>query len=108
MHSILLLWTLILTVTTYLRLSSSFIPLVWSLPIILCYLLPSSLFPNLPSILIVVGVSLPTMLATNLTACLLDLLIPLTGRIGTEVLPDVAIAIICGVLNHMTLYPVSN
>lgn len=48
------------------------------------------------------------MLATNLTACLLDLLIPLTGRIGTEVLPDVAIAIICGVLNHMTLYPVSN
>ena len=106
LHSILLLWTIILALTTYLRLSSSFIALVWSLPLILFYFIPALLLSHTPTILFIVGLSLPVVLGTNLAACLLDLFVPLTGRSGTAVSPDIAIAVLCAILNHMTLYPV--
>ena len=117
MHSNQFVWWGVLLVTTYLRLSSAFVPFlllvfplvfrtfIWD--ILLKPLISKSKFPIMYKngfIICYALAMLPLMLSFILVYSIMDLFIPLMGRSGSIASPDVVIAIISASLTCQVLH----
>ena len=103
-YASLVVWTVILLVMTYYRLTSAHLPLLWVLfPLVVRALLWESLWnartsdQNFGLFLFVYLSSMlvPLLFSSYMTAVILDIFVPITGRGGTQVPPDHFIALLC-------------
>lgn len=117
MHSNQFVWWGVLLITTYLRLSSAFVPFLliyfplifrtflWD--ILLKPLISKSKFPIIYQngfIICYALAMLPVMLSLVLVYSVMDIFIPLMGRSGSIASPDVVIAIISASLTCQVLH----
>lgn len=112
----LVMWTVLLAVFTALRVPSAFVCVLWVLPPLLSRLLlwevaqHRLLPPHLAFVLsTVVGVAIPSMLLLQLDAGMAEIFIPITGRSGTVLPPEIPIGLLCVVALFITVpYVVRN
>ena len=117
MHSNQFVWWGVLLVTTYLRLSSAFVPFLliffplifrtflWD--ILLKPLISKSKFPIMYKNGFIISYTLsmlPVILSLILVFSIMDIFIPLMGRSGSIASPDVVIAIISASLTCQALH----
>eukprot|EP00731_Ephydatia_muelleri_P019134 Em0011g1174a len=110
----LVMWTVLLAVFTALRVPSAFVCVLWVLPPLLSRLLlwevaqHRLLPPHLAFVLsTVVGVAIPSMLLLQLDAGMAEIFIPITGRSGTVLPPEIPIGLLCVVALFITVPYVS-
>ena len=116
-YGTLLVWTVILMCTTYYRLASAYLPLLWVICPVLgrCLLWEQCLQRQLPrshhGLLVcmhLLAVAVPVLFSCYLAVIVMDLFIPIMGRSGTEMPPDLFLAILSAILtNLITSYMVS-
>ncbi|KAL5486377.1 hypothetical protein EMCRGX_G018844 [Ephydatia muelleri] len=106
----LVMWTVLLAVFTALRVPSAFVCVLWVLPPLLSRLLlwevaqHRLLPPHLAFVLsTVVGVAIPSMLLLQLDAGMAEIFIPITGRSGTVLPPEIPIGLLCVVALFITV-----
>lgn len=110
-----LLCTLLLTLLTYLRICSAFFPLThvvfavvfrclaWRLVLSRLFKKNGNLYHLFFVLTSALAVSLPIMWSVVIRVTVLELFVPLTGRMGTVVPPDLIIGSLAAVLGPLSL-----
>lgn len=101
-YSVLLMWTIVLSIMTYYRLTSAHFPMICvSSPLLIRVILWENILqrvnamPEISSKLVavhLVSMSVPVLLLYYLVICNLQVFLPIMGRSGSEAIPDVFIA----------------
>ena len=108
----LLLWTIGLAILTTFRIPSAFVCMLWvAFPLISRVLLWNvmlhklRLLPHHVTFVVstVGGVAVPSMLLVQLDVAMVEMFIPITGRSGTILPPEIPIGLLCVVMLFLTI-----